>query len=77
MTLEIELRANDSLNTVVYSGLKDFSIGGQNTLTNFAYDTNSEAFSLNIGTYPSLDYVVHIISKVNGVLQEELMIYND
>jgi hypothetical protein len=77
MVMEIELRANDSLNTVVYSGLKDFSTGGQNTLTNFTYDSTSEAFSLDIGTYPSLDYSIYIASKVNGILQEEILIYTD
>lgn len=75
MVLEIELRANDSLTTVVYSASKDFSTGGVNTLTNFTYDITSEAFSLDIGTYPSSDYTVHVISKVNGVLQEELLIH--
>lgn len=74
MVMEIELRANDSLNTIVYSGYKDFGTGGQNTLTNFTFDPLTEAFTLDIGTYPSLDYTVHIISKVNGVLKEELLI---
>ena len=77
MVMEIELRANDSLNTVVYSASKDFSTGGVSTLTNFTYDATSEVFSLDIGTYSSLDYTVHVISKINGVLQEELLIHNN
>ena len=74
MVLEVELRTSDSLNTVVYSAYKDFGVGGQNTLTNFTFDPLTEAFTLDIGTYTSSDYTVHIISKENGVLKEELLI---
>ena len=74
MVMEVELRTNDSLNTLVYSGYKDFGAGGQNTLTNFTFDPLTEEFTLDIGTYNSLDYMVHIISKENGVLKEELLI---
>ncbi len=74
MILEINLITADSLGSVVYSGYKDFSTGGLNTLTNFTYDASSEAFSLDIGTYSSLNYRVRVASKVNGTLEEELFI---
>ncbi len=74
MVLEISLLTADSLDSVVYSGYKDFSTGGLNTLTNFTYDSTSEAFSLDVGTYTSLNYRVRIISKINGVLEEEIII---
>lgn len=74
MILEINLITADSLESVVYSGYKDFSTGGLNTLTNFTYDANSEAFSLDIGTYSSLNYRVRVASKINGIPEEELFI---
>ena len=74
MVMEITLMTADSLDSVVYSGYKDFSTGGLNTLTNFTYDSTSEAFSLDIGTYTSLNYRVRIVSKINGVLEEEIII---
>jgi len=74
MVMEVSLLTADSLDSVVYSGYKDFSTGGLNTLTNFAYDSTSEAFSLDIGTYTSLNYRVRIVSKINGVLEEEIII---
>ena len=74
MVLEVSLMTADSLDSVVYSGYKDFSSGGLNTLTNFTYDSTSEAFSFDVGTYTSLNYRVRILSKINGVLEEEIII---
>lgn len=74
MSMEIELITADSLKTVVYSGAKSFASGGTNTLTNFTFDPVTELFSLDIGTYSTLNYTVHIVSKENGVLKEELLI---
>lgn len=74
MVMEIELRTNDAVSTIVYSSYKDFGSGGLNTLINFVFDPLTEAFSLDIGTYPTRDYVIHIISKENGNLKEELLI---
>ena len=74
MVMEVSLLTADSLDSVVYSGYKDFSTGGLNTLTNFTYDSTSEAFSLDVGTYASLNYRVRIVSKINGVLEEEIII---
>lgn len=74
MVMEIELITADSLKTIVYSGSKSFASGGQNTLTNFSLDPLTELFSLDIGTYSTRDYTVHIVSKENGLLKEELFI---
>ncbi len=74
MVLEVSLMTADSLDSVVYSGYKDFSSGGLNTLTNFTYDSTSEAFSFDVGTYTSLNYRVRILSKISGVLEEEIII---
>ncbi len=74
MVMEVSLMTADSLDSVVYSGYKDFSSGGLNTLTNFTYDSTSEAFSLDVGTYASLNYRVRILSTINGVLEEEIII---
>lgn len=74
MTLTIELISADSTNTIVYTGSKDFGVGGLNTLTNFIYDSSSEEFSLDIGTYSSQDYKVRIRSWVNSEMKEELIL---
>ncbi|MCJ8289335.1 MAG: hypothetical protein HRT58_22045 [Crocinitomicaceae bacterium] len=75
MIMTIELITADSLKTVVYSASKDFGVGGANTLTNFTIDPVTELFSLDIGNYTTNDYIIHIISKENGVFKEELFIH--
>lgn len=75
MEIEVSLLTTDSLRTIVYSGAKDFGIGGANTLTNFTIDPVTELFSLDIGNYTTKDYIIHIVSKENGILKEELFIH--
>lgn len=75
MVMEIFLVTNDSLSTVIYSGSKDFGAGGINTLTNFTLDSLTELFTFDIGTYSTRDYIIHIVSKENGILKEELFIH--
>ena len=74
MEMTIELRTADSSSTIVYTGSKDFGIGGANTLTNFTFDPLTELFTLEIGTYSSRNYNIHIISEENGELKEELIL---
>ena len=74
ITMTVKLKALDSLQTEVYSASKDFSTGGTSTITNFVYDSNTEAFSFDIGHYTSLNYQLVIVSIVDGEIKEELFI---
>ena len=74
MIIHLELTEADSISTVVYSASKDFGVNGTSTLSNFVYDPNTEAFSLDIGTYTNRQYHIHIWSEVLGELKEELII---
>ena len=72
ITMTVELLTTDSIPTVVYSASKDFSVNGTSTLTNFTYDATTEAFSLEIGTYSTREFLLRVRSWVGGLIQEEL-----
>ncbi len=74
MIMTVELMTADSSQTIVYTASKDFDSLGVSTLTNFIYDASSEAFSLNIGNYPTRNYRIRIISLEVGQIKEELII---
>ncbi|MCH2225989.1 MAG: hypothetical protein MK066_14570 [Crocinitomicaceae bacterium] len=76
MTLHVNLVSNDTVGTIVYSGYNDFSTS-TGSLTNFAFDANTEVFSFDIGSYSTHNYVLHIWSEIMGELKEELFIHID
>jgi hypothetical protein len=72
--LEIVITSNDSLHTVLFSGVKDFSDELNTTITNFVYDSATEAFHCDLINSNNTNYILDVISSINGAIKEEIVI---
>lgn len=74
LSVYVELRSADSLETILFSGTKDFSNASNTTLTNFTYDVNLGTFSIDLVDLPTNQLFILIRSSVFGEKREEILI---
>jgi len=74
MSILVELRSTDSLETVLFSGTKDFLNVSNTTLTNFTYDANLGTFSIDLVDLPTNQLFIFIRSSIVGEIKEEILI---
>lgn len=74
MVVTIKLTTGFPLHTVLYEGVQDFTNPSASTFSNFVYNPATEAFSVDLGVFPSLDMWLWIRSTVNGVMREEILV---
>jgi len=74
MTIEVELHATDSLQTVLFTGVHDFTNASTSTLTGFTYNPLTNTFFAPLGTFPTKDMEMWVRSRILGTVREELLI---
>ncbi|MBI3239996.1 MAG: hypothetical protein HYZ43_14330 [Flavobacteriia bacterium] len=74
MVVLVELRSNDSLETVIYSGVKDFEHEENTTLSSFSVNSVEGTFSIDLIDLPTNQVFVFIRSSIMGEMKEEILI---
>jgi|GEM_PF-3223016 len=74
MVVSVELTTPDSLRTVLFSGIQNFTHPAASTLTGFTYDAATEAFSAQLGSFPTTHMYLWLRSSVAGVIREEILV---
>jgi uncharacterized protein YhdP len=74
MIVTVEIFSNDSLQTVVFSGTKDFTDETNSTLADFTIDSVNNLFTVSLTDLPSTQYFVFIRSRIAGEMKEEVLI---
>jgi hypothetical protein len=74
MVVLVELRSNDSLETVIYSGVKDFQHEENTTLSAFSVNSVEGTFSIDLIDLPTNQVFVFMRSSIMGEMKEEILI---
>lgn len=74
MVVLVELRSNDSLETVLFSGTKDFLNESNTTLASFSVNLTEGTFSIDLIDLPTNQVFVFMRSSIMGEMKEEILI---